>query len=96
MLTPTLTLTAAVGIFFERFQKNRRMEQLLTGVRPVCIGLLAGVVASFCQTNYAADGVLSPQAVLIGVIDLFLLLRWKVSIPRVILLSAALGLILFR
>ena len=96
VLTPTLTLTAAVGIFFERFQKNRRMEQLLTGVRPVCIGLLAGVAASFCQTNYAADGVLSPQAVLIGVIDLFLLLRWKVSIPRVILLSAALGLILFR
>ena len=56
VLTPTLTLTAAVGIFFERFQKNRRMEQLLTGVRPVCIGLLAGVVASFCRRAQPSGG----------------------------------------
>ena len=96
VLAPTFTLTAIVGAFFQKFQKSRRMDQLLTGVRPVCIGLLAGVIASFCQTNYVVDSVISPQAILIGVIDLALLLHWKVSIPKVILLSAVLGLILFR
>lgn len=95
VLTPTLTLTALVGVFFKRFQHSRRMDQLLVGVRPVCIGLLLGVIFSFCQTNYVAGSSISLPSVLIGVIDLILLFKWKVSVPKVILLSAALGLILF-
>ena len=42
------------------------MEQLLTGVRPVCIGLLAGVIASFCQTNYVINSAVSLPAIAIG------------------------------
>ena len=95
VLTPTFTVTALVAVFFIKFQKSRRMEQILTGVRPVCIGLLAGVILSFCQTNYVIGGSVSPRAILIGIIDLFLLTKWKCSVPAVILLSAILGLLLF-
>ena len=96
VLMPTFTLAAAVAVFFKKFQSSHRMEEILTGVRPVCIGLLAGVIASFCQTNYVVDSSVSPGAILIGLVDLVLLFKWKLSVPKVILLSAALGLLLFH
>ena len=96
ILLPTFTITAMAAVFFQKFQKSKWMEHILTGVRPVCIGLIAGVIVSFCQTNYILDSRLSFQALFIGVVDLVLLFKWKVSIPKVILLSAALGLVLFR
>ncbi len=96
VLAPTFSFTALVAVFFQKFQKNHRMEQVLTGVRPVCIGLLLGVIASFCQTNYMINSAVSPQAILIGAIDFVLLFKFQVSIPKVILLSALLGLVLFH
>ena len=96
VLTPTFSVAAVAAIFFQKFQKSHRMEEILTGVRPVCIGLIIGVIVSFCQTNYIIDSAISPQAILIGVIDLVLLFKWQVSIPKIILLSALLGLVLFH
>ena len=96
VLMPTFTVTALVAVFFRKFQKSHRMEQLLTGVRPVCIGLLAGVIASFCQTNYVINSAVSLPAIAIGSVDLALLFKWKLSVPKVILLSAAMGLVLFH
>lgn len=96
VLTPTFSVAAVAAIFFQKFQKSHRMEEILTGVRPVCIGLIIGVIVSFCQTNYIINSAISPQAILIGVIDLVLLFKWQVSIPKIILLSALLGLVLFH
>ena len=96
VLMPTFTVTALVAVFFRKFQNSHRMEQLLTGVRPVCIGLLAGVIASFCQTNYVINSAVSLPAIAIGAVDLALLFKWKLSVPKVILLSAAMGLVLFH
>ena len=96
VLSPTFTVAALAAVFFQKFQKSHRMDQILTGVRPVCIGLLIGVIASFCQTNYVIDYAVSIPAILIGLIDLLLLFKWQVSIPKVILLSAVLGLIFFQ
>ena len=96
VLTPTFSVAAVAAIFFQKFQKSHRMEEILTGVRPVCIGLIIGVIVSFCQTNYIIDSAISPQAILIGVIDLVLLFKWQVSIPKIILLTALLGLVLFH
>ena len=95
VLMPTLTITAAAGIFFAKFRGSRRMEQLMTGVRPVCMGLILGVILSFCQTNYVLEGVLSPGAIFIGIADFILLAKGKCSVPLVILLSAGLGLLIF-
>lgn len=96
VLSPTFTVAALAAVFFQKFQKSHWMDQILTGVRPVCIGLLIGVIASFCQTNYVIDSAVSIPAILIGLIDLLLLFKWQVSIPKVILLSAVLGLIFFQ
>ena len=96
VLTPTFSVAAVAAIFFQKFQKSHRMEEILTGVRPVCIGLIIGVIVSFCQTNYIIDSAISPQAILTGAIDLVLLFKWQVSIPKIILLSALLGLVLFH
>ena len=72
------------------------MPKVMTGVRPACVGMIFGVIFSLCMTNYAADlGGISWPAVAIGAVSLLLLVRFKVSIPKVICLSGALGILLF-
>ena len=94
-LSPTLTV-CLLAIFFERFRKSSFMTRLMTGVRPACVGMIFGVVISLCATNYAADlGGVSWPAIAIGALGLLLLVRFKVSIPKVICLSGALGMLLF-
>ena len=96
VLSPTLTLTAAAALFFDRVKRNRRMTQIMIGVRPACVGMIFGVIFSLCMTNYAADlGGISWPAIAIGAVSLLLLVRFKVSIPKVICLSGALGILLF-
>ena len=95
-LSPTLTVCLLAAIFFERFRKSSFMTRLMTGVRPACVGMIFGVVISLCATNYAAEpGGVSWPAIAIGALGLLLLVRFKVSIPKVICLSGALGMLLF-
>ena len=47
------------------------------------------------STPKFATMAVSIPAILIGAIDAVLLFKWDVSIPKVILLSAGLGLVLF-
>ena len=95
VLTPTFTLAAAAAVAFERFRSNHRVEQMMTGVRPACIGLVFGVVFTFLETNYVVDSAVSLPAIGIGLLDLLLLMKFKLGIPIVIVLSAVLGLLLF-
>jgi chromate transporter len=95
ILSPTLTVCVCAAIFFERFKNSHRMVQLLTGIRPACLGMIAGVIVSLSLSNYADGGVVNLPAVCIGLLDLALLLKWKVSIPKVICLNAGLGLLCF-
>ena len=95
-LSPTLTVCLLAAIFFERFRKSSFMTRLMTGVRPACVGMIFGVVISLCATNYVAElGGVSWPAIAIGALGLLLLVRFKVSIPKVICLSGALGMLLF-
>ena len=95
-LSPTLTVCLLAAIFFERFRKSSFMTRLMTGVRPACVGMIFGVVFSLCATNYVAElGGVSWPAIAIGALGLLLLVRFKVSIPKVICLSGALGMLLF-
>ena len=85
----------AAALFFDRVKQNRRMTQIMTGVRPACVGMIAGVTLSLGITNYATDNFVDLPLVAIGLLDLVLMLRWRVSVPKVIVLSAALGLLCF-
>ncbi len=68
----------------------------MVGVRPICVGLIVGVMISLSMTNYVVESAVSLPAIGIALLDLFLLLRFKLSIPKVILISAVLGLVFFH
>ncbi len=96
VVTPSITVCLLAAVFITRFKENRLMEHALFGIRPVCIGMIAAIVVTQCQNNYAGTllfGV-SWQAILIGVVALVLLLKFKWNVPKTILVSAALGLVL--
>jgi len=95
IISPTLTVCLLAAIFIEKFKKNRRMAQVMTGVRPACIGLIAGVIVELLMTNYVVDAQINPWTILIGVLDTFLLIKVKWSVPKVLILSAALGILFF-
>lgn len=94
-LTPAFTVCAAAAAFFYRFKENRFMRRILLGVRPACLGMVLGVLVSLTLSSYVGEGGLRLPSIVIGVADLFLLLKCKVSIPWIILFSAAMGLTLF-
>ena len=96
VLTPSLTLTLLSAIFLERFKQSRLMGEALYGIRPACIGMIFAVVIQQSMANYAGPlfGFLSWPALVIGLLSLLVLLRFKWSIPKTIVLSAVLGLVL--
>lgn len=95
VLAPTLTVCLLVGAALERFKNNRRMEQMMTGIRPASVGMIFGVILSLSLENYMPGLAVSWPSVAIGALDLVLLMKFKLSIPKVILLSALLGILLF-
>lgn len=95
VLTPTLTLCAVAAAFFEKFKQNRRMEQMLSGIRPACIGLILGVMVSLSLTNYSIEHMPDLRLIGIGVLDTYLLVKKRFGIPTVIAISAVLGIIFF-
>ena len=97
VLSPTFLICAIAAVAFEKFRDSSFMQKVMTGVRPICLGLILGVLCSLALTNYAsASGTVSLPALLIGAVALAALLKFKFSIPKTILLSAVLGLLLVR
>ena len=95
VLMPAVTLCALAAKFYESFRKNHRMQQVMIGVRPASVGMILGLTVSLCLENYGGAAGVSLPAAALGALDLFLLLKCKVSIPAVIGISAAGGLLLF-
>lgn len=93
VLMPTFTICAIAAIFFERFKNSTVLKRIMTGVRPVCIGLICAVLVDLARNNYTAQGIPIFSNLLIAALALVLLIRFKVSIPKVILMGAVLGLI---
>lgn len=96
VLLPSFTVTLVAAMFLKKFKESRGLSNALYGIRPVCIGMISAVIIQQSMSNYAGTlwfGI-SWQAILIGVVALVLLLRFKWTIPRTILVSAMLGLIL--
>lgn len=95
ILTPSITLGILVALYFRKFQNSRIMQNILLGVRPACLGMVTGLLISLLVQNYYSDGHVRIISIVIGAVD-FCLLRWrKWSVPKVIVLSAAAGLICF-
>ena len=95
ILTPTFTLGALVAMFFYRYKNNRLMDKLLAGIRPACLGMVLGVLLSIACSTYIADNSVNIMTIIIGLLDFMLLWKFKTSIPKIILLSAGMGAVLF-
>lgn len=96
VLVPSLTLAVLAAMFLKKFKESRLMSNAMYGIRPVCIGMIFAVIIQQSMSNYAGAlfGFVSWSAVIIGLVSLLVLLRFKWSVPQTILLSALLGLIL--
>lgn len=96
VLTPSLTVCLLVAMFLAKFRESRVMEEALYGIRPVCIGMIAVVIIKQSMTNYAGPlfGFLSWPALVIGAVSLVVLVKFKWTVPKTILLAAAMGLAL--
>ena len=95
-LAPTFTLCAVAAVFFDHFRDNKRLGQVMTGVRPACVGMVAGVVIDLARANYYnVFGEVQVPSLMLGLVDLLLLLGFKVSIPKVLLFSAVVGIIVY-
>lgn len=77
----------------ERFQNSRPMKQMMVGIRPASLGMILGVLLSLSLENYMPALTVHWPSVVIGLLDAVLLLRCKLSIPVVIVLSSVLGVI---
>ena len=95
VLMPSFTLCLLAAVFFNRFRNARVMQNVMTGVRPACLAMVVGVCLTLSLSNYLTDSGISYPSLLIGMLDSVLLLAFKVSVPKVILISAALGLLVY-
>ncbi len=96
MLMPTFTICAAGAVFFEKFKNSSALKHVMTAVRPVCIGLIWAVIINLCLENYWVGGSVQPVSILIGLLGVYLLLKRKWSVPKVICVAAMLGVVFCR
>ena len=75
------------------FRKNTFLDALLSGIRPVCVGMVASVVLTLAISNYYPSASLDLISVGIGALAFLLLLKFKLSVSAVIGISAFAGLI---
>ena len=94
-LTPSLSLCALAAVCFQRFKDSSVMQRILVGVRPACFGMVLGVLISLSMGKYFLAGSVHIPSVIIGIVDAVLLLKFKVSIPKLLILSALSGLLIF-
>ena len=93
ILMPTFTVCAVAAVFFERFKDSNVLKNVMSFVRPVCIGLIWAVIINLCLTNYAEGGSVQIAGILIGILGVYLIIRRKWSVPKVICVGAVLGMI---
>lgn len=95
VMMPSLTLCLAAAVFIEKVRGNSHVEAILKGIRPVCLGMLLAAAWTMGAPLVFPEqgGVLWNQAVLILGVGA-LMLRFRLSIGKTLLVAALAGLIL--
>ena len=94
VMTPSLTIGLSAAMFLTKFRENRLLNNALYGIRAVCIGMILTIFLEMSKENFIPAGQLLWQPVVIALVVLVLLFKMKISIPKAILVGAALGLLL--
>ncbi len=93
VMMPSLTLSMAAAHFIFRLKGNKYLESALRGVRPASMGMLAAAAVTLGLTTHFSKNTISWNMILIAGFSGFLLIKKKLSIPKTILIAAALGII---
>jgi len=96
VLTPALTTTLIAAMFLKKFKENRNMQSALYGIRPVSIGLILATMVTLSRSNYMDGSSVYFTSTFIGLTIAILIYRFKLSVPKIILIAAILGIILVR
>lgn len=94
VMTPSLTLTVLISVFLAKFKGHRMVKEILYVVRPVILGLILFVVYTLACSNLMIDGRFSASCMVIAVVSAVLLFKFKWSIPKIILTSGLMSLLL--
>ena len=96
VMTPSLTLVLAAAVFLEKFQDNKYVKALLSGIRPAMLGLIGAAVIFFANTsiftaplqsifkNLSGFGISWQAFVIFGAV-LFVEFKYKVNVLFVII-----------
>ena len=101
LITPSIIIILIIAAIFSTFSKNKYVQNILKGIRPVVIGLIAAVALRLIYTSIFPEGFanidnfLWPPLVIIPV-AFFLKLKFKkLNAIFIILLCAAMGMLLY-
>lgn len=95
VLTPAYTLTLLAAVCLKKVRESEVMEYVMGFVKPICIGMVIGVIVTLGEETYLADGRADLFGMGIGAAMFFLLLKRKWTVPRVIAASAACGILVY-
>lgn len=93
VLVPSLTLTMAAAIFLSAFRDNLILKRIMNGVRPVCMGLILATMVSLGRESYFAGSEPIWTGIAIGLVESFIIFRWKPGVPVIIASAAVMGLV---
>ncbi|MBR6397771.1 MAG: chromate transporter, partial [Lachnospiraceae bacterium] len=88
VLMPAFTLTLIVSLFFVKFRKSSLMTDILSFVRPACIGMIAAVAIELSGENFFTVSGINFKAIIIAAAAFFALLKMKWTVPKTIILSS--------
>ncbi len=71
------------------------MKAIMGFVKPICIAIILEVVVTLSRENYTIAGKVRPASVGIGLLMLYLLVKRKWPVPRVLASAAALGVLCY-
>ena len=95
VLSPAYTLTLAAAVFFQKFRTSKVMGCIMRVVKPLCIGMILEVLLSLSGSTYLSETGISVMGIAIGLLCFWLLQKKKMSVPKVIGIAAALGVVGF-
>lgn len=106
VMTPSLTIVLAAAVFLAKFQENKYVKAVLSGIRPAMLGLIGAAVIFFANTSIftaplqtiftkISDFGISWQALLIFGAVLLVEFKYKINIIFVIIGSGFVAWLLY-
>lgn len=94
VMMPSLTLCMIAARFIVALKDNPILEAALGGIRPVCLGMVASIGLTMAYSVLLVSQVPQWNLIFITALTSVVMFRFRLSVPKTILLAAILGLFL--